>query len=247
MSDYIKLPRSALTDELWRDPYAARLYFYMLGKADEDGKWVVSLKQILLDMGLSRQQYRTILKKLEATTLLTTSTTTSTTTITFTSTANSNKIKTTSTTTLSTTSPTTLQSGFERFRDYFNNAVRNTTIPQITKLTDARKTALRAIFKEYDKQTVEAVIQKTVASDFLSKEWGKVSFDWIFKKSNFIKILEGNYDNRPKPITTADNAASRKAQRDRGLSLANEIVARSENLLNLFNGSGNSDTDTRQD
>lgn len=48
------------------------------------------------------------------------------------------------------------------------------------------------------------------------------------------------------PIITADNAASRKAQRDRGLSLATEIVARSENLLSLFNGSG-ADPDTRKD
>lgn len=37
---------------------------------------------------------------------------------------------------------------------------------------------------------------------------------------------------------TTDNAASRKAQRDRGLSFATEIVARSENLLGLYNGGG---------
>ena len=99
------------------------------------------------------------------------------------------------------------QDGFERFREWFNNAVTGTSIPQITKLTDARKNALRSIFKEYGKETVEAVIQKVITSDFLTRGWGKVSFDWIFKKANFIKILEGNYDNLPKPITNPALAA----------------------------------------
>lgn len=141
----------------------------------------------------------------------------------------------------------TAKDGFERFRDYFNDAVRGTTIPQITKLTDARKNALRSIFKEHGKETVEKVLQKVLDSDFLSREWGKASFDWIFKKSNFIKILEGNYDNNPtrtygRPITPAIAA---KERRDRGLSLANTIVSRSENLLNLYNGCG-PDTDYRE-
>lgn len=131
------------------------------------------------------------------------------------------------------------QDGFERFREWFNNAVDSTSIPQITKLTDARKNALRSIFKEYGKETVEAVIQKVIASDFLTREWGKVSFDWIFKKANFIKILEGNYDNISKQITTTDNAATRKASRDRMLGFANSIVSQSaDKLARLYNGGG---------
>lgn len=105
---------------------------------------------------------------------------------------------------------TSPQDGFSRFRDYFNNAVDNTSIPQITKLTDARKNALRSIFKEYGKDTVETVIQKVIASDFLAREWGKVSFDWIFKKSNFIKILEGNYDNRTTNKQATDKYSARR-------------------------------------
>lgn len=127
--------------------------------------------------------------------------------------------------------------GFERFRDYFNNAVASTTIPQIAKLTDARKNALRSIFKEYGRETVETVIHKVINSDFLTREWGKVSFDWIFKKSNFIKILEGNYDKRTKPITTADNATARKESRDRLRSLAAGVLSQNtDKLLNLYNG-----------
>lgn len=137
--------------------------------------------------------------------------------------------------------------GFERFRYYFNNAVAGTTIPQIAKLTDARKNALRSIFKEYGRETVETVIHKVIGSDFLTRGWGKVSFDWIFKKSNFIKILEGNYDNRTRPIASTDTPAARKASRDRLHRLATGVVSQSaDKLLSLYDGVY-SNPDTRAD
>lgn len=55
--DILQLPRSALSDELWRNPYAARLYFYLLRKADDNGEWKVSLRQIYTDLGFSKRQY----------------------------------------------------------------------------------------------------------------------------------------------------------------------------------------------
>lgn len=53
-----------------------------------------------------------------------------------------------------------------------------------------------------------------------------------------------NHGSKPTPAT--DSPLSRKAQRDRGLSLATEIVARSENLLGLYNG-GRADPNPRKD
>lgn len=55
--DFLQLPRSALSDELWRNPYAARLYFYLLRKSDDNGEWKVSLRQIYADLGFSKRQY----------------------------------------------------------------------------------------------------------------------------------------------------------------------------------------------
>ena len=58
MSDYIQLPRSALNmaknKDLWQ------LYGYLLSKADENGQWVVSLKDLHTDLGLTRQRFRTL-------------------------------------------------------------------------------------------------------------------------------------------------------------------------------------------
>ncbi len=235
MTDYIKLPRAMLTDNLWRDGNLARLYLYLLAKTDE----AVSFRGIANDTGLSVREVRTALSKLQkagiVTQVATQSTTQVATQVTLCGIGNKAKpttqVATQSTTQVATQADATSKDGFERFREYFNTSVSGTSIPQISKLTDSRKNALRSIFKEYGKDAVEKVIQKTLASDFLSREWGKVSFDWIFKKSNFIKILEGNYDNKP-----AGAATSAKESRDRLRCLATEIVSRSTNLINLFNG-----------
>jgi|GEM_PF-2534575 hypothetical protein len=253
MTDYIRLPRSALTDEFWRNKNFGCLLWYLLSKTDERGVATFTAAEIEMRLGISRQRLRTMLGKIQKSRLATSIQPTSNqqaTNIVFDfqrivsiEQPTSNQHSTNKQPTKTVRKTVQSQDGFERFRDYFNNAVVETSIPQITKLTDARKNALRSIFKEYGKETVEAVIRKVIASDFLAKEWGKVSFDWIFKKSNFIKILEGNYDNRTKPITTTDNAASRAESRERLRTLATGVVSQStDKLFDLYNGSGtNSD------
>ena len=220
MTDYICLPRSALSDELWRNKDYGCLLWFLLSRANEQGIATFTAADIELRLGISRQRLRTMLGKIQKSGLATNKQPTSNqqaTNITFdfqrivnNKQPTTNQLPTNYQPTKPTKTPAkTAQShdGFERFREWFNNAVTGTSIPQITKLTDARKNALRSIFKEYGKETVEAVIQKVIASDFLTRGWGKVSFDWIFKKANFIKILEGNYDNLPKPITNPALAA----------------------------------------
>lgn len=98
----------------------------------------------------------------------------------------------------------------EWFKNYFNTVVAGTTIPKVLKMTDTRTKALRSRLKEYGIETVETVIQKVIDSDFLSKKWGKASFDWIFKKSNFLKILEGNYDDNTKQYSAQDRFSARR-------------------------------------
>lgn len=63
----MQVPPPSAADMMWRSPYAARLYFYILSKTDENGEWKVSAKDIKADLGLTRQQYRAALDVLEAT------------------------------------------------------------------------------------------------------------------------------------------------------------------------------------
>lgn len=66
-------------------------------------------------------------------------------------------------------------------------------------MNDARRKAIRARWNEYgDLDTFRDMFARTAASGFLSGGAGgwKASFDWLMKPGNFVKVLEGNYDNR---------------------------------------------------
>lgn len=82
----------------------------------------------------------------------------------------------------------------------FNEADKG-RIPNIEKMTDARKTAIRTRVKDFGLDSIDRVISAISASDFLKgndKEGWFANFDWIFKPANYAKILEGNYANKKK-------------------------------------------------
>lgn len=77
------------------------------------------------------------------------------------------------------------------------------SLPKIISIDKARKATVKARLKEYSFDDIITVFKKVEQSDFLTGRISsdkqrpfKASFDWIMKPSNFIKILEGNYDNR---------------------------------------------------
>ncbi len=76
-------------------------------------------------------------------------------------------------------------------------------LPKIKIMTTTRKTAIKNNIKNFTLKNVEEVIKKTGRSNYLNggsaRGW-KASYDWIMKPANFCKILEGNYDNKPKKI-----------------------------------------------
>jgi len=90
---------------------------------------------------------------------------------------------------------------YDKFRDYFNAKAAN-KMPLIKILTKARKDLIKNRIREHGKKTVVDVIDRALKSDFLTNisdnNWGKANFDWIMKQSNFVKIIEGNYDNKEK-------------------------------------------------
>ena len=76
-----------------------------------------------------------------------------------------------------------------------------TTLPKVTKMTKTRQASVRKLYKEYGIDGFEDVFAKAGASDFLSGrtgKWNGCCFDWLIKPANFIKVLEGNYDNAKK-------------------------------------------------
>jgi len=79
---------------------------------------------------------------------------------------------------------------------------------KVSKLSDQRKKHISARFKDFDFDTIIEVLKRAGKSDFLCglnpKAW-KADFDWIFNPTNFLKIMEGKYDNKvEKKIDTTD-------------------------------------------
>lgn len=98
---------------------------------------------------------------------------------------------------------------YQEIVDTFNAICTN--LPQVKSLSDTRKKAIKARFKELDRDTdkIRQLFTKVQESDFLTgrKEgtnW-RAGFDWIMKPSNTAKILEGNYDNREHSSSQGDN------------------------------------------
>lgn len=90
------------------------------------------------------------------------------------------------------------QINYQEYVDLFHSACPR--LPKVRVMSNTRKRAIKARIKEHGEELVKQVIESAGKSDFLagkSKSGWMASFDWIFKPTNFIKIMEGNYPNKP--------------------------------------------------
>lgn len=73
------------------------------------------------------------------------------------------------------------------------------SFPKIRSLSDSRKKALKARLKKYTLEDFKTVFENAEASSFLKGSDGgwKASFDWLIKEANMLKVMEGNYADKP--------------------------------------------------
>ena len=67
------------------------------------------------------------------------------------------------------------------------------------KITEKRKRVINNLLKEYSVEEVLQAMEKIRTSNFLqgnNKTGWQIAFDWFINKSNFLKVLEGNYDDK---------------------------------------------------
>ena len=106
-------------------------------------------------------------------------------------------------------SPTPFNSDIDfcAFQIFFNQCMLGRQIPAIKSMSDKRKGMVRARIKEYGKDDVVRAIRKAANSNFLNGGTGSfiATFDWLFKPNNFLKILEGNYDDKMNNIKIYNN------------------------------------------
>jgi hypothetical protein len=93
-----------------------------------------------------------------------------------------------------------------------------TCLPRAVKITETRKNKIRARQLEMEEAGVkwEDVFSKMIESDFLcgrTESRFKANLDWIIaNESNWVKVIEGNYDNRKKTVERVKMASAEYRQ-----------------------------------
>lgn len=97
----------------------------------------------------------------------------------------------------------------------------NLNLSKVKSIKGNRLKLLNARIKEYGIDTVLKAIRKINDSSFLKGQGPKgwvITFDWIVKPNNFIKVLEGNYDDKEGAnngrANTKSNETSQKPKYD---------------------------------
>ena len=83
---------------------------------------------------------------------------------------------------------------YQLIADMYNNTC--VSFPKLTKLSEARKKAIRARLRSYSVDDFQKLFSMAEESDFLKgknqRNWS-ATFDWLIKDSNMAKVLDGNY------------------------------------------------------
>lgn len=82
------------------------------------------------------------------------------------------------------------------------------SFPEVKKLTDKRRTHIRALLKTFSVEEISNAFERAERSDFLKgnndRGW-KADFDFLINKNNLTKVIEGKYDNRTKKNSFGDH------------------------------------------
>ncbi len=217
MTDYIMLPRSWLEPAITDQPDFLKAAVYLAKKINEDGSVKFSSGDAKLLFDMSPRRYRTFMQIITSDKQTDKQATNKTTNITF---------------------------DYQPLAATKRQARRQTSDKQNDKQKPAKFTP------PTDEEVAAYVSEKGYHFNpaqfvpfYKSKNWkvGKEPMkDWRAACQTWEvrwKEKHGNqFYNQLALPPAPDTPAARKAQRDRGLSLACEIVSESENLLNLYNG-----------
>lgn len=101
------------------------------------------------------------------------------------------------------------------------------------KITEKRKRVINNLLKEYSVEEVLQAMEKIRISNFLqgnNKTGWQIAFDWFINKSNFLKVLEGNYDDK------ANSNNSEKEKKSKNYQEKDFVGVTDESIANLLGG-----------
>ena len=100
--------------------------------------------------------------------------------------------------------------------DKYITAWNSLGLNKLVSIKNKRYSSLKARIKDYGEDKVLQAISKINNSKFLKGENDKkwtITFDWFLKPNNFIKVLEGNYDDKQEK-SSFNNFKSRNIYND---------------------------------
>lgn len=86
-------------------------------------------------------------------------------------------------------------------------------IPVPRDLTDKRVKEIRKLRESYEETEILEAIKNVGKSDFLTGKNNRgwtVNFDWFVNSNNFVKVLEGNYNNKKENLDYKDYGKKKK-------------------------------------
>ena len=108
-----------------------------------------------------------------------------------------------------------------------------TSVPAVKniKSSSLRYKMLKARLRDNGLQPVLDAIEKVKHSDFLQGQNGgwQITFDWFVKPNNFIKVLEGNYDNKP-----SDAGKKKSGGWNNRAGSTDDYMSRNKDVFDLF-------------
>lgn len=86
---------------------------------------------------------------------------------------------------------------YELIINMFNSTCKS--LPRVKARNKTRDKHIKTIFRALGINKIKELFTMTESSDYLSgrnAKWSNCGFDWIIKESNYIKVLEGNYNRQ---------------------------------------------------
>ena len=116
----------------------------------------------------------------------------------------------------------------QAFIDLFNGEMveHSASIPTIYRLTPGYVRMLRALLRDHGKEKVEEMVHRAALSDFLHNHGRKpflASVEWLLREENFIKVINGNYDNTATQWKPRDPFSERRLREEQQRRYAQEV------------------------
>ncbi|MCI2145814.1 MAG: DUF6291 domain-containing protein [Bacteroidales bacterium] len=105
---------------------------------------------------------------------------------------------------------------YEGLMRYYNTTFAG-KLPEMTKMTEQRRKAVRARVAQYGKRSIMTAFREVLQCSFLLGDndngW-RADFDFIFQAKSFTRLLEGSYERKPARASTRSPSGQREFYND---------------------------------